>query len=200
MLKELLCDPRGCHVTDSFFLSTTVGEKSRDGLIKALQGHLASMACSKHGSRSIDKMWEKGSERGRELIAQELSAKIPLLTSNAFGRFLVQNLSLSTFKRSKEEWRTQIKSQEKNKSLAKDFFADLSSNKRQNMKTNGQPSKKPKLEDNIEDQPTQFNFVVDTIGDKNNLMTTTSQVKDNEHEKKAKKKKKDKAKSYLDDL
>ena len=74
MLMVLLCDRRGCHITDSFFLSKNIGEKSRDGLIKALQGHLVTMACSKHGSRSIDKMWEKASERGRELMAHELSA------------------------------------------------------------------------------------------------------------------------------
>ena len=36
-LRELLCDPRGCHITSAFMESASVGEKSRDGLVKALK-------------------------------------------------------------------------------------------------------------------------------------------------------------------
>ena len=36
-LRELLCDPKGCHVADAFAESASVGEKSRDGLVKALK-------------------------------------------------------------------------------------------------------------------------------------------------------------------
>ena len=36
-LRDLLCDPKGCHVADAFAESVSVGEKSRDGLVKALQ-------------------------------------------------------------------------------------------------------------------------------------------------------------------
>ena len=35
-LRMLLSDPRGCHITDAFMASATVGEKSRDALVKAL--------------------------------------------------------------------------------------------------------------------------------------------------------------------
>ena len=36
-LRSVLGDPRGCHVTDTFMASPTVGEKSRDALVKSLQ-------------------------------------------------------------------------------------------------------------------------------------------------------------------
>ena len=36
-LRDLLCDPKGCHVADAFAESDSVGEKSRDGLVKALK-------------------------------------------------------------------------------------------------------------------------------------------------------------------
>ena len=35
-LRQLLSDPRGSYVTDVFMNSESIGEKSRDGLIKSL--------------------------------------------------------------------------------------------------------------------------------------------------------------------
>lgn len=197
-LKTLLCDPRGCHITDSFMLSSTIGEKSRDGLIKVLHGHLVAMACSKHGSRSIDKIWEKASQKGREMIAQELSSQLPLLTSNNVGRFIAQNLCLSTYKRSKEEWRLHLQNQEKQKILAKDFLSELSGKKRQNEENDAGATKKLKTGnmDNLENVPT---FVIDKDGVPCNVETLDGSLQDGNIKKKAKKKK-EKVKSYLDDL
>ncbi len=36
-LAKILSDPRGSHVTDAFMASSTIGEKSRESLIKLLQ-------------------------------------------------------------------------------------------------------------------------------------------------------------------
>jgi len=196
-LKTLLCDPRGCHITDSFMNSSTVGEKSRDSLIKILQGQLVSMACSKHGSRTVDKLWEKASEKGREWIAHELSSQLQLLTSNNFGRYIAQNLCLSTYKRSKEEWKVYLKNQEKQKSIAKDFLSEISGAKRKKEEKLGQENKKPKIED--ENKSDNDNgFVVDKTGNLTAMEYTENSMKNNEVKKH--KKKKEKAKSYLDDL
>ncbi len=35
-LKKVMSDPKGCHVVDAFMNSKTVGEKSREGLVRAL--------------------------------------------------------------------------------------------------------------------------------------------------------------------
>ena len=35
-LRQLLCDPKGSHVTDAFMTSASIGEKSRDGQVKSL--------------------------------------------------------------------------------------------------------------------------------------------------------------------
>lgn len=40
-LRGLLSDPKGSHVTDVFMTSTTIGEKSREGLVKSLQVKIA---------------------------------------------------------------------------------------------------------------------------------------------------------------
>ena len=36
-LCQILSDPRGCHITDAFMTSSTIGEKSRESFIKVLQ-------------------------------------------------------------------------------------------------------------------------------------------------------------------
>lgn len=41
------------------FYSASIGEKSRENLLKNLNDHLVNLACSKHGSRSIDAIWNK---------------------------------------------------------------------------------------------------------------------------------------------
>ena len=58
-LRQLLSNPRGSHVTDRFVGSATVGEKNREALVRRLQGEFVALACSKHGSRSLDAVWAK---------------------------------------------------------------------------------------------------------------------------------------------
>ena len=41
------------------FYSASIGEKSRENLLKNLNDYLVNLACSKHGSRSIDAIWNK---------------------------------------------------------------------------------------------------------------------------------------------
>ena len=137
-------------------------------------------------------------------MAQELSASIPLLKTNMFGRFIAQTLELPTFKRSKEEWKILLKNQEKQKILAKDFLSDLCS---PNGKTVGKegPNAQPitkKMKVAVNEGHAQF--VIDKVGDKINDHDNTNQFPDNAEiempKEQKKKKKKDKAKSYLDDL
>jgi uncharacterized protein with von Willebrand factor type A (vWA) domain len=143
-------------------------------------------------------MWEKASQKGREMIAQELSSQLPLLTSNNVGRFIAQNLCLSTYKRSKEEWRLHLKNQEKQKILAKEFLSELSSKKRQNEENETPATKKMKTDnqDNLENVPS---FVIDKDGVPSNVEHLDGSLQDGNIKKKVKKKK-EKVKSYLDDL
>jgi len=187
-LRSLLSDPRGCYITDAFMNSSTIGEKSRDGLIKALQGQLSGMACSKHGSRSIDAMWSRSSAKGKELMAQELSHNLELLLANNFGKFVAQNLCLSTFKRSKDDWKRVLDSKVKKSELAKDFIKDImDSSDKDSKKKDTKAMKRPKVEEEDE------GFVIDKTGEYGLVA-----VKEESSE--PKKKKKKKAKSYLDDL
>ena len=58
-----------------------------------------SMACSKHGSRGIDAIWNNGSIKLKEFLAAKLSSEENKLNSNQYGKFVSQNLGLNLFKR-----------------------------------------------------------------------------------------------------
>ena len=171
-LVKIFSDPKGSHLTDAFVSSATIGEKSRESLLKKIQGRLFDMATSKHGSRSMDALWEKSSWKSRELMASELAKRESQLNANYFGKFLAGKTMLSAFKRSKEDWKRALDSENKNASLAKDFLKDLK-------------AKSPVGKE-------QETFTIDNVRDEQLL-------KDDDAEPPLKKKRK-KAKSYLDDL
>ena len=169
-MAKLLSDPRGCHITDEFMASVSIGEKSREGLLKILTPKLPSLACTKHGSRTIDAMLSKGSPKLKETLAAKLSPHESKLISDQFGKFICNNLGLSLFKRSKDMWLASFDKKQKTKTLFKDFIKN-------------------------EKKITSEEFVIDKVGDnslKRDLIENESELKS--PQKKAKKS------SYLDDL
>lgn len=135
VLRGLLSDPKGSHVTDAFMASPTVGEKSREGLVKALHGELVALACSKHGSRSLDAIWKRSSPKMKEIIAGELSKKETIMNNNTFGKFISTNCALSLFKRAREEWNKLQKSDNKKREL----FDDILGTKKKDLKREAEP-------------------------------------------------------------
>ncbi|TRY73701.1 hypothetical protein TCAL_00913 [Tigriopus californicus] len=198
-LKNLLSDPKGNYVTQTFMSSPTVGEKSRESLVKSLHGELVAMACSKHGSRSVDAIWSKTSLKGKEIVASELSQKEPLLNSNQFGKFIAQNCALSSFKRARDDWKANLLRTDKKRDMFQDIIGDL-----------GDATQKPKPKAKVNDiepplSPTpkkekkkkrkKADLAEDILALDEDATTNSPEV-----ESIPKKKKKKKAKSYLDDL
>lgn len=147
-LGHLLSDPRGSHITDMFMTSPTIGEKSREGIIKLLKDELVNMACSKHGSRSVDALWARANPRSRELMAVAMAGQLSRLNGDQYGKFVASSLNLATFKRSKEAWKSSFEQKAKTKRMFSDFIGEEKAEKR------------PKLEQQPE-------FVIDTKGDEN---------------------------------
>ena len=110
-----------------------------------------------------------------------------------------QNLFLSTFKRSREEWRKCCEGKAKKSDLAKDFLAALDTKKPSQTSADQKPSVKKRKEVKEEEED---EFVIDKVGEYG--LDTKPEVKQEEEggeEPPAKKsKKKKKTKSYLDDL
>ena len=165
-----------------FIFSTTVGEKSREGLIKSLKGEFVSLACSKHGSRTLDTLWKYSSIKSKHTMVEDLIYKVDILNSNKFGSFIVKNWFVQEYKRSKADWQKLVEKEDK---IAESFSAIIGEkvlNKRKVAETSDKSAetevKKKKKE------------VTDLVDD---------WLKPDKEINKEKKKKK-KAKSYLDDL
>ena len=123
-LSSILSDPRGCHVTDSFMSSNTVGEKSREGLVKALRGEMVVLATSKHGSRTLDTLWRHVSSKTKKSMVEELAYKVDHLNSNKFGKFLVRNWFISEYKRDKADWTRLVEQEGKIAESFKEIIGD----------------------------------------------------------------------------
>ncbi|XKL60055.1 hypothetical protein PGB90_001071 [Kerria lacca] len=120
-LINIFCDPKGSHIADAFFESEFVGEKSKEKLFKVLRGFYSSLAVSKHGSRVFDIIWKWANVKNRVVIASELLEDEAKLHNNSFGRPIIHNVSLGSFRHNKEEW---IKAQISN-NKAKKIFASI---------------------------------------------------------------------------
>nr|CAD7413037.1 unnamed protein product [Timema poppensis] len=120
-LRDLLSNPKGCHITDVFMSSEYIGEKSRDKLIHTLKGNFVKMACSKHGSRSLDAVWKATNLKQKTMIAEELSPKESILNSDQFGCHFARVAGVSLYKYKKEDWK-EAQAKHINKKL---LFADI---------------------------------------------------------------------------
>nr|CAD7587749.1 unnamed protein product [Timema genevievae] len=120
-LRDVLSNPKGCHVTDVFMSSEYIGEKSRDKLIHTLKGNFVKMACSKHGSRSLDAVWKATNLKQKMMIVEELSSKESILNSDQFGSHFARIAGVSLYKHKKEDWK-EAQAKHINKKL---LFADI---------------------------------------------------------------------------
>lgn len=81
-------DPRGSYVTDVFCTSATIGEKSHSAMIDKIHNDALALACSKHGSRSLEALWNIASMAGKAAICQKMAAGSARLKSSEFGAIL----------------------------------------------------------------------------------------------------------------
>jgi len=187
-LRKIFSDPKGSHIVNSFISSTSIGEKSRDGLVKKLCGEFVSLSCSKHGSWAVQKLWNTVNIKSKQMIAQDLSQSENILRSDPFGRFVYNSCALSVYIHQRSDWSKIISKEEKEKSLFKDIIGDntISAKKRKNEEVLTEAVKKEKNGTNADENEgkVENNEIISTVND----------------EAVPKKKKKKKEKSYLDDL
>ncbi|KAK6632249.1 hypothetical protein RUM44_007284 [Polyplax serrata] len=124
---KLLCDTKGCHITDAYIKGQYVGEKNKDKLFKKLQGHYLELATSKHGSRSLDAIWSVTGVQQKALLADELKLNQSNLYASVYGKNFAWKIHLDNFRRNKEEWMKVFKTSE----TAEKYFADILPPKRQ---------------------------------------------------------------------
>jgi nucleolar protein 9 len=82
------------------------------------------LACSKHGSRSLDAIWDVASLKQKILIMDELSAKEPILNSDQYGSILASKYCLSLYKHRQHEWKDLQGKEFRKKKLFADIIGD----------------------------------------------------------------------------
>merc|ERR1712014_365591 len=107
----------------------------------------------------MDALWSKASTKGKEWMAGELVASESQIQSNTFGKFIHQNLALSTFKRaSRDEWRQVLESKAKKADMAKEFMSGLEPVKKPKAGVSDREKKRPAVKAEEEQ-----GFVIDTV-------------------------------------
>lgn len=121
-LADIFCSPKGSHVLDAFMDSKAVGEKSREKLMRHMNGCYLQMAISKHGSWAVEKMFGCASDAQKMRIVKELSENPNQLNSTPFGRLLNHKFHVDTYRLSPEQWRASFNKENKVDRLFKDIL------------------------------------------------------------------------------
>jgi nucleolar protein 9 len=82
------------------------------------------LACTKHGSRSLDSIWGAATLKQKILIMDELSTKEPILNSDQYGSILATNYCLSLYKHKPNEWKDLQGKEFRKKKLFADIIGD----------------------------------------------------------------------------
>ncbi|XP_052888402.1 nucleolar protein 9 [Anopheles moucheti] len=112
-LAEILIDPRGSFIANAFVQGRSVGEKSREKLVRHLEGQYCHLALTVHGSRVVEIMYEAGNAAQRENIVRELAEQCAQLNNKPWGAMINKRLLVDTYKRDPVRWRVAIKNDAK---------------------------------------------------------------------------------------
>ena len=88
------------------------------------QGLFVTLACAKHGSRSLDAVWDAATLKQKILIMDELSAKEHILNSDHYGSILSANYCVSVYKHTPNEWKDLQGKEFRKKKLFADIIGD----------------------------------------------------------------------------
>ncbi|KAK8743793.1 hypothetical protein OTU49_001271 [Cherax quadricarinatus] len=168
-LKGMACNPRGSHVVDAIVLSTTLGSKTRNEFMEKFKGQYTSLACSKHGSRSLEAFWKVASIKLKTKICNELVVDELKLKGNAFGIIIYNNFLVDMFKRGdKSDWQQLIDKAEKKRKMFDDLLVpDEESELKKKNKKNKKKDQVKEIRDTLHDD-----IFFDTSGDTALLVDT----------------------------
>ncbi|XP_052871689.1 nucleolar protein 9 [Anopheles cruzii] len=112
-LAAILSDPRGSFIANAYLGSRFVGEKSREKMVRHLEGQYSQLVLTAHGSRVVELMFEAGNPAQRESIVRELSEQCAQLNGKPWGVSINKRLLVDTYKRDPARWKVAIKSDAK---------------------------------------------------------------------------------------
>ncbi|KFB47558.1 hypothetical protein ZHAS_00015522 [Anopheles sinensis] len=112
-LADILSDPRGSFVANAYTGSRFVGEKSREKMVRHLEGQYSRLMLTPHGSHVVEIMYNAGNPAQRENIVRELADSWAQLSGKPWGMAINKRLLVDTYKRDPARWKVAIKSDAK---------------------------------------------------------------------------------------
>uniref|UniRef100_A0A182P9E5 PUM-HD domain-containing protein n=1 Tax=Anopheles epiroticus TaxID=199890 RepID=A0A182P9E5_9DIPT len=112
-LAEILSEPYGSFIANAFVKGRFVGEKSREKLIRRLEGQYSQLLLTPHGSHVVELMYKAGNPAQRENIVHELAEQCERLNSKPWGAMVNKRLLVDLYKRNPARWKVAIKNDAK---------------------------------------------------------------------------------------
>lgn len=104
-IANIFCDQKGSRIADAYLESKFIGEKSREKLIKHLEGMYMKMALSKNGSHVLEKFYKSSPDAQKEIIVKELSERVNQLNGSVSGRIINYKFSVESYARNVNQWK-----------------------------------------------------------------------------------------------
>nr|XP_033781061.1 nucleolar protein 9 isoform X2 [Geotrypetes seraphini] len=123
-LVTLARSQAGSHVFDALLTSSCIAEKQRKKVLRKLKGHCVQLACSKSGSRVLDRIWNVASLTMKQEMAQELAERERELQSDLFGHHIVRNFALMHFLKRRGDWEEHQVAENKRRKLFAELLED----------------------------------------------------------------------------
>ena len=90
----------------------------------SLQGTFPQLCCNKHGSRLVDACWRHSEVNTKREIAEELLLKEEDLKGDYYGKFVLRNCNIESFKRKQDAWQEKQKAVKKTVALFDDILKE----------------------------------------------------------------------------
>lgn len=84
---------------NAFIASKFVGEKSREKLIRHLEGCYMDLALSSHGSRALELLYGAANPTQKESIVKELSERVAQLNSKPWCVIINRKLAVDSYRK-----------------------------------------------------------------------------------------------------
>ncbi|XP_033153236.1 nucleolar protein 9 [Drosophila mauritiana] len=107
-LAQVFNTPNGSHIVDAFMQSKFIGEKSRERLIRQLDGFYVDLAITRHGSRVFEQCFKAAQDAQKLRMAKELFSKANMLKGSPHGRIIYTKYRLDTYKLSPTQWQESL--------------------------------------------------------------------------------------------
>lgn len=107
-LSDIFCHSKGSHIAEAFINSKFIGEKSREKLIKHLEGTYLKMALSKNGSHVLEKLYDLSQDSQKEVIVKELAERLAQLNGCGCGKIISYKFNVETYARNVNQWKNYL--------------------------------------------------------------------------------------------